>query len=70
MPIEQSWAGHLTLRSRLEELRKDLSKFLEVTDLVLRDLRRGCGHSRFNQMGGSPTHLGRTSCVDSGVVYD
>lgn len=70
MPIEHAWTRHLTLRSRLEELREYAPELLKVANLVLRDLRRGCGHSRFNQMGGSPAHLGRTSCIDSGVVCD
>jgi hypothetical protein len=30
---------HLILRSRLEELREDVSEFLEIADLVLGDLR-------------------------------
>jgi hypothetical protein len=62
------WVDHLILRSRLEELREDVSEFLEIADLVLRDLCRGCSYSRFYQMGGGPTHLGRTGCIDSRVI--
>lgn len=56
------------LRSRLEELRKDTPELLKIANLVLGDPRGGCSHSRLYQMGGSPTHLGRTGCINSRVV--